>query len=152
MKKLIILGSLFMVMALAVVVPPRTAYACFLGMGSDCTSNTGGTSGTTGGGTSSDSNKITISQSDLGLNGAPQTLNGSDIGNILNTVYFVAGIVAVIAMVVAGVRYTTANGDSNQVQAAKNTMFYAIIGLVVVIMAAAITSFVIAGVSAKGTS
>ena len=93
-----------------------------------------------------------ISQDDLGLSGAPTTLGASQVGAILDTVYFVAGIVAVVAMVIAGVRYTTSNGDSNQIQSAKNTMFYAIIGLVIIIMAAAITQFVIAGVAAGNTT
>jgi len=142
MKKLLILTSLFMVTALAIVVPSQTVQACFLGMGSDC--NTGGNSN----GTGADNNKITITSDDLGLGDAPKKLDGAQVGSLLNTVYLLAGIVAVVAMVIAGIRYTTANGDSNQIQAAKNMMFYTIIGLVVIIMAAAITAFVIKGVAA----
>ncbi len=93
------------------------------------------------------STQITISAGDLHLGGAPTAVGQSEIGMILGQVYLVAGIVAVVAMVIAGIRYTTSNGDSSQVQAAKNMMFYAIIGLVVIIGAAAITQFVIQSVT-----
>ena len=42
-----------------------------------------------------------------------------------------------------GIRYTTSSGDSNKVQAAKNTVLYAIVGLVVSILAWAIVNMVI---------
>ncbi len=93
-----------------------------------------------------DKNKITISKDDLGLNDAPTSLGGKEIANLLNTVYFVAGMVAVAAMIYSGVKYTTANGESDKIQSAKNIMFYGVIGLVVIIMATAITTFISAGV------
>ncbi len=86
---------------------------------------------------------ITISRDDLHLGGAPDTVTDATVGNLLGVAYFIAGIIAVIVMVISGIRYATANGDSGQVQSAKNMMFYGIIGLVVVIGAAAITQFVI---------
>lgn len=93
------------------------------------------------------STEITISPGDLHLTGAPTGITQTEVGAILGQVYLVAGIVAVVAMVIAGIRYTTSNGDSGQIQSAKNMMFYAIIGLVVVIGAAAITQFVIQNVA-----
>lgn len=93
------------------------------------------------------STEITISAGDLHLPNAPTGVTQTEIGAVLGQVYLVAGIVAVVAMIVAGIRYTTSNGDSGQIQSAKNLMFYAIIGLVVVIGAAAITQFVIQGVA-----
>ena len=86
---------------------------------------------------------IKLSADDLHLGGAPTTVTDATVGNLLGVAYFIAGIVAVIVMVVSGIRYATANGDSGQVQSAKNMMFYGIIGLVVVIGAAALTQFVI---------
>lgn len=89
---------------------------------------------------------IKITPDDLNLSDAPKSLGGKEIANLLNIVYLVAGMVAVGAMIYSGVKYTTANGESDKIQSAKNIMFYGVIGLVVIIMATAITTFVAAGV------
>jgi TRAP-type C4-dicarboxylate transport system permease small subunit len=86
---------------------------------------------------------ITITPGDLNLSDTAPRGTSADITAILNLVYMIAGIVAVIAIIIAGIRYTTSNGDSSQVQAAKNMTFYSVIGLVVVIIAAAATQFII---------
>ena len=80
-----------------------------------------------------DANSIKIPTSS-----ANQVLNSS-----LNVVYFVAGVVAVVAIILAGFKYATAAGDSAAIAKAKNTILYAVIGLVVIILAFAITWFVI---------
>lgn len=90
--------------------------------------------------------EIKITKDDLNLSDAPDTVGSSQVETLLMTVYIIAGIVAVIAIIVGGVRYTTSGGDSSGVQAAKNTVMYAVVGLVVVIAAAAITDFVIKNV------
>ncbi len=105
--------------------------------------------GSSGGNTSTD---IKISQSDLGLGGAPTTIGGGEVGAILNLVYVVAGMTAIIIIIIGGIRYATSNGDSNGIQSAKNTIMYAVVGLVVVIVAAAITNFVIEAVARGNTT
>lgn len=60
----------------------------------------------------------------------------------LNITYFAAGIVAVISILLAAITYVTANGDANSIAKAKNTILYSVVGLIVVISAAAITNFV----------
>jgi hypothetical protein len=92
-------------------------------------------------------NTIQITKDDLGLGNAPSTVGSDQVASVLGLAYFLAGIVAVLVIVIGGVRYTTANGDSSQIQAAKNTILYAVVGLVVVIMAAAITQFIIQNVA-----
>lgn len=91
--------------------------------------------------------EIKITPTDLGLNDAPKQVQSNQVAAILNVVYLVAGIVAVIAIVIGGVRYTVSGGDPSGVKAAKDTVLYAVVGLVVVIMAAAITDFVIKNVA-----
>jgi hypothetical protein len=86
---------------------------------------------------------IKISQSDLHLSGAPTHFTGNSVQTLLSAVYLLAGIVAVIAIIIGAIRFITAGGDSGQVSSAKNVITYAVIGLVVVIAAAAITNFVI---------
>lgn len=56
---------------------------------------------------------------------------------------FVVGIAAVIAIIIGGLRYVTSAGDSNGVNGAKNTIMYAIIGLVIVALAQIIVKFVL---------
>jgi hypothetical protein len=90
---------------------------------------------------------ITISSSDLHLGTAPKAIGSSDVATLLGTVYLLAGITAVIVIIIGGIRYAASNGDSSQIQAAKNMITYAVVGLVVIIMAAAITQFVIASVA-----
>lgn len=89
--------------------------------------------------------QVKITAGDIG---APTNeLNDAALGNILTAVYMVAGIVAVIVIIVGGIRYTTSNGDAAGVKSAKNTILYAVVGLIVIIMASAITQFVIQGTS-----
>lgn len=65
------------------------------------------------------------------------------IQQIVNVLLFIIGAVAVIMIVVGGIRYVVSNGDSSQITSAKNTILYAVIGLVVAILAYAIVNFVI---------
>ncbi len=91
--------------------------------------------------------KITIDKSELGLTGAPDTVSSGSVEGILMTVYFIAGIVAVVAIIIGGIRYAASGGDASGVQSAKNTILYAVIGLIVIIMAAGITTFIIQNVA-----
>lgn len=63
--------------------------------------------------------------------------------NVINYILYAVGIAAVVMMIVAGIQMTTSAGDPGAVAKAKKTMTYAIIGLVVVILAYAIVNFVI---------
>ena len=74
--------------------------------------------------------------------GASNDLNGM-IQIIINTVFGIIGVVAVIMIIIGGVNYTMSQGDSTKVQKAKNTITYGIIGLVVSLLAFAIINFVL---------
>jgi hypothetical protein len=68
----------------------------------------------------------------------------STIGHkIVNIFSLLIGIVAVIMIIVGGFRYITSGGDSGRVGGAKNTLIYAIIGLVIVALAQIIVHFVL---------
>lgn len=62
---------------------------------------------------------------------------------ITNTILYIVGIVAVIMLVIGGIKYVISGGDAKKVTDAKNTVLYAIIGLVVAFLAFAIVNFVI---------
>ena len=55
----------------------------------------------------------------------------------------IIGAVSVVMLIIGGIRYTTSQGDSSAVTSAKNTILYAVIGLVVAILAYAIVNFVV---------
>lgn len=62
---------------------------------------------------------------------------------IVNVMLFVIGAVSVIMIVIGGFRYVISNGNKDSVESAKNTILYAIIGLLIAIFAYAIVQFVI---------
>jgi len=74
---------------------------------------------------------------------------GKIITPIINTLLFILGAISVIMIIVAGIRYTTSGGDASSVTAAKNTLLYSIIGLVVAILAFAIVNFVVTALKPK---
>ena len=55
----------------------------------------------------------------------------------------IVGVVCIIAIIIAGLRYILSGGDSQQAASAKNAILYAIVGLVVAVSARVILSFVI---------
>ncbi len=71
-----------------------------------------------------------------------QTL-GQRIQTIVNVLLYILGAIAVVMIVIGGVRYTTSNGDSGNIKTAKDTILYAVIGLIVAILAYAIVNFVL---------
>ena len=77
--------------------------------------------------------------------GCPADLFG-DTGvfkQVTNTILYIVGIVAVIMLIIGGIKYVISGGDSKKVTDAKNTVLYAIIGLVIAFLAFAIVNFVI---------
>lgn len=65
------------------------------------------------------------------------------IQSIINLISVIIGIVAVIMIIIGGLRYITSGGDTGKVGSAKNTIIYAVVGLIVVALAQVIVKFVI---------
>jgi len=80
---------------------------------------------------------------DAGSVGIPEANPNQLLINGLNLTYFLAGIVAVITIIIAGIMYTSSNGDAGRITKAKNLLMYAVIGLVIVLVAFGVTNFVI---------
>lgn len=74
----------------------------------------------------------------------PSVLFGNTgvFSEITNVLLFVIGAVAVIMIVIGGLRYVISGGDAKQVQAAKNTILYALVGVIIAILAYAVVNFV----------
>ena len=79
--------------------------------------------------------------------GCNDAQNGSSldsiITNIINIFSVIVGVVAVIMIIVGGFRYITSGGESAGVTGAKNTILYAVVGLIVVALAQIIVKFVL---------
>jgi hypothetical protein len=67
----------------------------------------------------------------------------SVIGLVVSTLLFIVGLVSVIMIIVGGIRFTTSAGNASSVTAAKNTILYAIVGLLVAFFAYAIVYWVL---------
>lgn len=75
--------------------------------------------------------------------GATRDDAGSMIQDVINVILMLLGIVAVIVMIVGGFRYVTSGGDESGIKQGKETILYAVIGLIIAMMAYAIVNFVV---------
>ena len=77
----------------------------------------------------------------------PNNVPTSTLPDLINTISSVilllVGIVAVLFLIIGGFRYITASGVPEQVQSAKGTIMYAIIGIMVALLSYAIVQYVI---------
>lgn len=63
--------------------------------------------------------------------------------NISNILLVIVGFVSVIMLIIGGLRYVLSAGNSSSVEGAKNTILFAIIGIIVALIAGSIINFVI---------
>lgn len=100
-----------------------------------------------------------VSAQEGGLRGGADSAKGEDqqtelfgdegiFKTITNVLLFIIGAISVIMLIIGGIRYTISNGDSAAVTSAKNTILYAVIGIIVAILAYALVNFVITSFSA----
>lgn len=68
---------------------------------------------------------------------------GGIFQQIANTLIFLVGAIAVIMLIIGGLRYVTSNGEAASIKGAKDTITYAIIGIIVAILSFAAVTFVI---------
>ncbi|HVW23011.1 MAG TPA: hypothetical protein VHB51_00805 [Candidatus Saccharimonadales bacterium] len=77
---------------------------------------------------------------------------GTVAGTVVNILSLITGIISVIMVIVAGLKYITAAGDSNKAATAKTTLIYALIGIAITVAAQFLVHFVINSTSsAAGT-
>jgi hypothetical protein len=82
-----------------------------------------------------------LSQTDFDV---PQaSVNNGTFTTILQIVFGIMGGVALIVFMLAGLKYITSQGDPSAVAKAKNTILYAIIGLIVAVFAFTIVTYVV---------
>lgn len=124
MKKLMVLSTM-LALFFSVSATPSLAYA-FDPFGDVCTSKTINSPTCR---TRSNSNPL------LGPSGV--------ITRVIQLIVMVAGVATVIMLIFGGIRYIISVGDPSNVNSAKNTILYALIGLGVTVISQAIVSFVL---------
>lgn len=77
--------------------------------------------------------------------GVPTNLTTA-VGSIINAVIGIIGLIAVVVIVIGGVFLVTSGGDEEKTKEGKNFITYGIIGLIVVILAYSVITFVIGGI------
>ncbi len=96
-------------------------------------------------------NKVQAQCGDLTVEGGVNCAKGNtsgdpltaSIANIVNILLVVVGMAAVIAIIIGGLRYILSQGNEKSIEGAKSTILYAVIGLVVAVLAYAIVNFVL---------
>jgi len=79
---------------------------------------------------------------DIGFTG-PTTASDATITNLLYPIYFWAGVIAVIVIIIAGFFFVSSHGDPALVTRAKSAIMGSVIGLAVIFLAFVITAIVI---------
>lgn len=83
-----------------------------------------------------------------GITGGPcTTAGGNDISRVLKAVLsilsWIAGVAAIIMIIISGLKYITSGGDSSSVASAKQSLIYALVGVVIVALSQVIVRFVL---------
>jgi small-conductance mechanosensitive channel len=62
--------------------------------------------------------------------------------NIINYLLFFLGVIAVVAIIYAGILFLTSGGEAERTTRARSTLIYAIIGIIIIVLAFAIVRWV----------
>ena len=89
--------------------------------------------------------------SSANCSGATSTSSFEDLlKKIINIFSAIVGVIAVVMIIVGGLRYVISGGDSSHVSTAKTTIIYALVGLIIVALAQLIVHFVLTQASTLG--
>ena len=97
-------------------------------------------------------NSATGSNSGCGTGANLTSGVGSIAKTVVNLFSVVVGVISVIMIIYAGFRYVTSGGESGNVSGAKNTLIYAIVGLVIVAISQLIVHYVLNSATGIGTN
>jgi heme/copper-type cytochrome/quinol oxidase subunit 2 len=126
MKRCIVRALLTLSLLIAVVVPAAPAFAATNPFGDTCAIGAG-------------RNSAVCQRS----GGDPVTTNDGVIHRVTQLLAIIAGVIAVIVIVVGGIRYIASGGDAEQVSRAKRTIIWAVVGLAVIVSGQTIINFII---------
>ena len=126
MKKLVtgIIATLILLSSFVLVTPPKPAYALI---------NASRDAACSG---------VALSDTSAPCDATASSSITNIIRNALNLLSFLAGVLAVIMLIVAGIRFITSQGEGSNTATARNAVLYAIIGLVIVAISQILVRFV----------
>lgn len=145
-KSNILLLSSLLTLLVPTLAPVAIASADCTGTANSIATGASAATNTNGTGASNNANPVTC-----GTTGDSTTGIQKLAGNIVNIFSIIVGIVSVIMIIYGGFRYVTSGGDSNAVGGAKNTLIYAIVGLIIVALAQVLVHFVLSTTSTVTT-
>ncbi|MDQ3094115.1 MAG: pilin [bacterium] len=89
--------------------------------------------------------KIVAQTIDPGRLDIPQgdTINNSNVDDMLQIVFAIVGAIAFLIIVLAGLKYTLSQGNPQETAKAKNQIVYALVGMVIALLAFSIVRFVV---------
>lgn len=97
-----------------------------------------------------DSKNQACAGANLGDGACDATASNNKVSNtlaaVINILSIVLGIIAVIMIIIGGIKFTTSQGDGNSTSSARNTIIYAVVGLVVAALAQVLVKFVLSRV------
>lgn len=89
-------------------------------------------------------NQIAQALIDANKAGIPKvSATSSTLSGVVNALLGLLGIVAVIFVIIGALGYVTSNGDPSATAKAKNTILFAIVGLVIAALAYGIVNFIV---------
>ena len=130
LKKIII--SMVSLVAVAAVLPATPAVALFEGAKGQATCGANLQDGSTSGCTDTTDSENKVS---------------STLGTVIGILSLIVGVVSVIMLVIGGMRFVTSNGDGSSTAAARNTIIYAVVGIIIAALAQFIVKFVVGKVA-----
>ena len=71
---------------------------------------------------------------------------------VVDTLLYVIGVLSVVMLIVGGIRYVVSNGNPTAVTNAKNTVLYAIVGLIIAMLAYAVINFILVSLGSGGSA
>lgn len=115
------------------------------------TTNTQTGSGGTGGGAGTGGPAAEAEKALGKIGGANNNIKlEAAITQIIKVILFIVGILAVIMIIFGGIQYLLSAGDTSKTEKAKNTILYAVVGLVVAILAYALVTWVVSAIGGSG--
>ena len=79
------------------------------------------------------------------------TIDGT-VENVVNILSLVVAAISVIMIIIGGMKYVTSQGESGAISGAKNTIIYALVGLIIVALSQILVQFVLARTVDEGTT
>jgi type IV secretory pathway VirB2 component (pilin) len=85
------------------------------------------------------------------VNPDPEKEVSNTVRNVINVLLFGIGVMAVISIIICGIRFASSHGDSSAVQKARTQLVYSVVGLVIAVLAFTIVNFVFARLGESGS-